>query len=301
MGILNITPDSFSDGGRYLDPTDACRRAEILIREGADLLDIGGESTRPGSSPVPALEEIRRILPVIEETVKLGVPVSVDTRKASVARKALEAGAAVINDISGLDDPDMAGAAADAEAGLVLMHMRGTPRTMQDHPEYDDVVGEVAGFLDARRARGGGSRGAPGSGGPRPGNRVRKDPGAQPRTASTPVGAGRSGVPDPGRSFPEALHRNPYRSGEPGASHRGERGRGPGRPGRGSFDPPGTRRGRHPERPPSVRSGELHETLVKPGQNQLNPRLEPVEDENMDNEPIVVTLSPIRPEPCLIS
>jgi dihydropteroate synthase len=153
LGIVNVTPDSFSDGGRFLDPAQACRRAETLIREGADVLDIGGESTRPGADPVPADEERERILPVIREAASWGVPVSVDTRKAEVAEAALEAGAAIVNDVSALGDPRMAPLVASSGAGLVLMHMRGTPATMQDDPRYDDVAREVAGYLCERRDR----------------------------------------------------------------------------------------------------------------------------------------------------
>jgi len=153
LGIVNATPDSFSDGGLHLDAAAACRHAETLVAEGADVLDIGGESTRPGADPVPAAEERGRILPVIRETAGWGVPISVDTRKAEVAEAALEAGASIVNDVSALADPRMASLVAGSGAGLVLMHMRGTPRTMQDDPRYDDVAREVAGFLCERRDR----------------------------------------------------------------------------------------------------------------------------------------------------
>ncbi len=152
MGIVNLTPDSFSDGGRYLDPADALRRAEALVRDGADLLDLGGESTRPGAEPLPLEEELRRVVPVVREAVRLGVPVSVDTAKAAVAREALAAGAAVVNDVTALGDPAMAPLVAETGAGLVLMHMRGNPRTMQEDPRYEDLLGEVAAFLRERRA-----------------------------------------------------------------------------------------------------------------------------------------------------
>jgi dihydropteroate synthase len=151
LGVVNVTPDSFSDGGLFLDPGLACRHAEALVQEGADVLDIGGESTRPGAAPVPQDEELRRILPVIREAARLGVPVSVDTSKAVVAAAALEAGASIVNDVSALGDPAMAGVVREARAGLVLMHRQGTPLTMQDDPRYEDVVGEVAGFLAGRR------------------------------------------------------------------------------------------------------------------------------------------------------
>jgi dihydropteroate synthase len=144
MGIVNVTPDSFSDGGRSLALDDAIATAGRLVAEGADLLDIGGESSRPGADVVPVEEEIRRVIPVIRALAgRVGVPISVDTTKPEVARLAIEAGATIINDIRGLDDPDLLALAAQAEAGVVLMHMQGTPRTMQADPRYDDVVREV--------------------------------------------------------------------------------------------------------------------------------------------------------------
>ncbi len=151
MGVLNVTPDSFSDGGRFFDPSAAIARGLVMVQEGADILDIGGESTRPGATPVEAEEELRRILPVIRGLRKHSpIPISIDTMKARVAAAAVEAGADIINDISGLQhDPDMARVAAETEAGLVLMHLRGTPRTMQQEPEYTDVVAEVCEHLRA--------------------------------------------------------------------------------------------------------------------------------------------------------
>lgn len=149
MGILNVTPDSFYDGGDHLDPGDAVERARRMVDAGADLLDVGGESTRPGAPPVEAEEEWARVGPVLEELDGGPVPISVDTTKSEVAARALDAGAAVINDVSGLRfDARLADLAAGRGAGLVLMHMRGTPRTMQDHTEYDDLVQEVRAFLD---------------------------------------------------------------------------------------------------------------------------------------------------------
>jgi dihydropteroate synthase len=145
MGILNVTPDSFSDGGAYASIEAVALRAEEMVREGADLLDVGGESTRPGAAAVSAEEELARVLPVIRLLrSRLPTPISVDTRKAAVARAALEAGAEVVNDISALGDPEMAGVVAESGAGVVLMHMRGTPETMQLNPTYGDVVREVA-------------------------------------------------------------------------------------------------------------------------------------------------------------
>jgi dihydropteroate synthase len=152
MGVVNVTPDSFSDGGRYLDPAAARARVRELAAQGADILDIGGESTRPGADPVPAPVEIDRILPAVREAAGSGVPVSVDTSKAEVAAAALAAGAVIVNDVTGLGDPDMGSLVARHGAGLVLMHMQGTPRTMQADPRYDDVVGEVCAQLAARRA-----------------------------------------------------------------------------------------------------------------------------------------------------
>ncbi len=145
MGVLNVTPDSFSDGGHFFQPAAAIARGLAMVAEGADLLDIGGESTRPGATPLDAAEELRRILPVIVGLrARTSIPISIDTMKARVAAAALDAGADIINDISGLlHDPAMAPLAAQTKAGLVLMHLRGTPRTMQQQPEYTDVVAEV--------------------------------------------------------------------------------------------------------------------------------------------------------------
>ncbi len=147
VGILNATPDSFSDGGIYLSPQAAADRVAAMIDEGADWIDVGGESTRPGSDPVDADEQIRRVLPAVEAGVKAGVVVSIDTTKAVVARVALEAGACIVNDVAaGRDDAEMPAVMREARA-VVLMHMLGTPRTMQKDPQYDDVVGEVEAFL----------------------------------------------------------------------------------------------------------------------------------------------------------
>lgn len=150
MGVVNVTPDSFSDGGAiYPDghPDAAIALGRSLVDQGADLLDVGGESTRPGAEPVDAGEERDRVLPVLEGLAGAGVPLSVDTAKADVAKEALAAGATIVNDVSGGRDPDLLGAAADAGAAYVLMHTRGTPRDMQQHTDYDDVVAEVFEFL----------------------------------------------------------------------------------------------------------------------------------------------------------
>ena len=161
------TPDSFSDGGRFLDAESAIAHGASLAAQGADLLDVGGESTRPGAAPVDADEELRRVLPVVRGLaggvgaggVGGGVPLSIDTGKAAVAAAALAAGASIVNDVTaGRADPDMFGVVADAGAGIVLMHMQGDPRTMQDDPRYDDVVDDVSAFLverlEAARAAG---------------------------------------------------------------------------------------------------------------------------------------------------
>jgi dihydropteroate synthase len=150
MAILNVTPDSFSDGGQFLDTDVAVTHAGRLIAEGADILDVGGESTRPGALPVPLDEELRRIIPVIERLGATPVPVSVDTMKPAVARAALDAGARILNDVCGFRDPEMVRIAAEYRAGVVVMHMRGTPQTMQENPRYADVVGEVAEFFEER-------------------------------------------------------------------------------------------------------------------------------------------------------
>jgi dihydropteroate synthase len=152
MGIVNVTPDSFSDGGVFGDAQDAVAHGARLVDEGADLLDVGGESTRPGSDPVPAEEESARVLPVIEGLLaaRPDVPVSIDTRKASVARAAISAGATIVNDVSAGADPEMFPVVAGSGAGMVLMHMKGDPKTMQVEPGYDDVVAEVHGYLRDR-------------------------------------------------------------------------------------------------------------------------------------------------------
>src|SRR5918995_5988457 len=152
MGIVNVTPDSFSDGGRFLDPDAAVAHGIELVGQGADVLDVGGESPRPGAAPVPADEELRRVIPVVERiAATTSVPISVDTTKAAVARAALDAGATVVNDVSaGRLDPDILGVAAEAGAGYVVMHMQGEPRTMQADPRYEDVVAEVGDFLADR-------------------------------------------------------------------------------------------------------------------------------------------------------
>jgi dihydropteroate synthase len=153
MGIVNVTPDSFSDGGRFFDSQQAIDRGLQLAAEGADLLDVGGESTRPYSAPVDAAEELRRVIPVIAALCRqTSLPVSIDTSKAAVARAAIQAGAEIINDVTGLEgDPDMLELALETGAGVCAMHMQGTPQTMQDNPTYDNVVADIFRYLEARR------------------------------------------------------------------------------------------------------------------------------------------------------
>lgn len=152
MGILNVTPDSFSDGGLYLDTDSAVLQGLELTQAGAAMIDIGGESTRPGAEPVSAAEEMRRVIPVVEALAsQISVPISIDTTKAEVAAAALAAGAAVVNDVSaGRGDPSMFSVVAESGAGYIVMHMLGEPRTMQDDPRYGDVVRDVGDFLFAR-------------------------------------------------------------------------------------------------------------------------------------------------------
>jgi len=147
MGILNVTPDSFSDGGAFLNPSAALDRALRMVDEGADLVDVGGESTRPGASEVPVDEEWSRVGSVVERLAGRGVPVSIDTRKAEVARRALEGGASVVNDVSGLRDPAMMDLVCSRPCAVCIMHMRGEPATMQIQPSYRDVVEEIREFL----------------------------------------------------------------------------------------------------------------------------------------------------------
>jgi len=152
MGVVNVTPDSFSDGGSFFAQDAALAQGRALAAAGADILDIGGESTRPFADPVPLEEELRRVIPVIKTLAReLALPISIDTYKAPVARAALEAGASIINDISAMRfDPDMAPLAAESQAPVVLMHMQGTPRDMQAQPHYDDLLGEIKAFFQER-------------------------------------------------------------------------------------------------------------------------------------------------------
>lgn len=151
MGVVNVTPDSFSDGGLYLDPEAAVAHGRELVEQGAEILDVGGESTRPGADPVAPEEELRRVVPVVEGLAGAGVPISIDTSKAAVAAAALDCGATIVNDVTALrEDPEMAPLCAERGADVILMHMLGEPRTMQANPLYDDVVVDVRDFLAAR-------------------------------------------------------------------------------------------------------------------------------------------------------
>jgi dihydropteroate synthase len=151
MGILNVTPDSFSDGGQFLDPEEAVRAGMAMAEAGADIIDVGGESTRPGSDPVPVEEELQRVVPVVKRlTAEVVVPISIDTRRAAVAEAALDAGAVIVNDVTAGRDGSMFPVVREAGAGLVLMHMLGEPKTMQENPRYDDVVAEVRAYLQQR-------------------------------------------------------------------------------------------------------------------------------------------------------
>jgi len=152
MGVLNVTPDSFSDGGRYLDTRAAVEHARRMIDEGAAIIDIGGESTRPGAAPVDAAEELRRALPVVERVARLPALVSIDTSKPEVMRAAARAGATIINDVRALQEEGALEAARETRCGVCLMHMQGEPRSMQRDPQYGDVVGEIKAFLEARVA-----------------------------------------------------------------------------------------------------------------------------------------------------
>ena len=151
MGVVNVTPDSFSDGGEFFDADAAVAHCRVLLDQGADILDIGGESTRPGAKSVAAEEEARRVLPVVEGAAAMGARISIDTTKVEVARRAIEAGASIVNDVSAFRfEPELAGMVAEAGVECCLMHMLGEPRTMQEDPRYDDVVSDVKAFLEER-------------------------------------------------------------------------------------------------------------------------------------------------------
>lgn len=153
MGIVNVTPDSFSDGGQFSNSNQAIDHAAKLIAQGADILDIGGESTRPGSEPVSVEQELSRVMPVVQAAVHFGVPISIDTRRPEVMREAIAAGVDLLNDVNGFRDREAFDAALSSQCGLCIMHMQGQPQTMQQEPRYSDVVNEVLGFLLSQRNR----------------------------------------------------------------------------------------------------------------------------------------------------
>jgi dihydropteroate synthase len=207
MGIVNVTPDSFSDGGRYLDAGAAIAHGLALAAEGAALVDIGGESTRPGAEPVAEAEELRRVIPVVAglRDAGLSAAISIDTSKVAVARAALDAGATLVNDVTAFrDEPELAALVAERGADCCLMHMRGEPRTMQSAPLYDDVVGEVLAFLDRCRHR---TRADP----DRSRDRLRQDRRAQPGVARAARRADGARAADPDRSVAQVVSREDHR------------------------------------------------------------------------------------------
>ena len=229
MGILNITPDSFSDGGHFLSSQSALEQARRMVSEGADILDIGGESTRPFSEPVSLEDEMERILPVIRVLAgEISVPISVDTYKSEIARAALDAGASIVNDISALSfDSNMGRLAAERDVPVILMHMKGRPKDMQVDPHYDDVIAEIKEFFRERMSfaeRQGVKRERiiPGSG-----HRLRKNgepqPGNHPETGRVPL----PGSSHSGRLIKEGLHRKNTGQGTFGTGGRNQRNRGP--------------------------------------------------------------------------
>jgi hypothetical protein len=238
MGVVNVTPDSFSDGGLYLDPSTAIAHGRELADAGAAILDVGGESTRPGAAPVAAEEEKRRVEPVVAALAGVAEAISVDTSKATVAAAALDAGASIVNDVTALrGDPEMAALVADRGSGLVLMHMAGDPRTMQVDPTYGDVVAEVRDFL-AARLEAAVAAGIDES-------RVWLDRPPQLRTPARHPRAGDPRPPDPPRHLAQVLHR----------PHRRLRDRRPPRRHDRHLGPRRHRRRLHPPRPRRARDG----------------------------------------------
>ena len=224
MGVLNVTPDSFSDGGRHLAASAALGAARAMAAAGADILDIGGESTRPGADPVPLAEEIARVVPVIAALRAEGfaLPISIDTRNAAVARAALDAGADLVNDVSALShDPDSLAVAAASGRAVCLMHAKGDPKTMQDAPAYDDVLLDVFDYLEARVAAAEARRHPARPPPRRPGDRLRQDARPQPRPHPGPFAAARPRLRDPVRRLAQALHRHARRCPRPGRAHAG--------------------------------------------------------------------------------
>ena len=204
MGVVNVTPDSFSDGGTFEDTGAAVRHSRRLIDDGADIVDVGGESTRPGAAPVPPAEELERVVPVVAGIAALGTgaQISIDTMKLAVAEAAVDAGATYVNDVTAFrHDPGLAGLVADRGLDCCLMHMLGEPRTMQRDPRYGDVVVRREGVPGGAARRGRGRRHPGGARAARPGHRLRQDDGAQPRAAAAPRRAGRDRPPDRARDL----------------------------------------------------------------------------------------------------
>ena len=208
MGILNVTPDSFSDGGQFLDPGRAVEHGLKMAADGAAVIDVGGESTRPGSKPVPPAEQIRRVVPVIGALAeRIDIPISIDTTDVEVARAALLAGASILNDITALADERMAELAVQQQVPMILMHMQGTPATMQAEPHYDDVVAEVRDFLARPSRESGPARDSEGANLYRSRDWLRQDPGAQPAAPAESRQARRHGLPRAGGTQPQGLYR----------------------------------------------------------------------------------------------
>ena len=248
MGIVNVTPDSFADGGRYLEPAAAVRQARALAAEGADLLDVGAESTRPGSPGVSADEERARLLPVLERLLDdPPCPVSVDTSKPEVAEAALALGAHMINDVTALaGGPEVARLCAEHGAGLAVMHMQGTPRTMQADPRYDDLLAEVRDELRAAVTAAESAGVAPESLCVDPGIGFGKTVDAQPHAAEAPRRVPPAREADPRRTVAQELHRRPPRSRAARGAPRGDAGRLRDGGGGGRAHRAGPRRGRRP-------------------------------------------------------
>ena len=210
MGVVNVTPDSFSDGGEWLEPEAAISHGLDLLDEGADIIDVGGESTRPGAERPPVAEELRRVVPVVRELAGRGAYVSVDTMRAEVAAAALQAGARMVNDVSGgRADPDLLPLVAGRRCGYVCMHWRAHAADMQSRATYADVVSEVVTELGRPAGRRAGRRGAPRAGGRRPGLRLRQDGGAQLAAAAAAERARPARSPAAGRGLPEDVPRHP--------------------------------------------------------------------------------------------
>ena len=270
MAVLNVTPDSFSDGGRHSALPQALAHARALAAEGADILDIGGESTRPGAEPVPPDEEIARVVPVIAalRSGNFPLPISIDTRNAAVARAAFAAGAALFNDVSALThDPASLALAAASGHPVCLMHAQGDPRTMQNAPAYDDVLLDVMDFIESPRRRRRGRRHPARPPSCRSRDRLRQDGRPQPRADPRPCGAARPWLPDPLRRLAQAIHRHARRGTRaviprPGLDRRRARGFAAGRSGATGTRRKGDPAGRSPLVGPE-RAGAVGTTMAR--------------------------------------